>query len=792
MLSDTAVEAYQDEQFELFAKLGPVYDILRHPNTKTPLAIAIYGDWGTGKTTAMRVLQSMLKKWNEEGEAKDKVLVRPVWFDPWKYSEREDVWRGLIAEVIIESTKIENIDERQLITAAKQFSGFLGRGFLHALAGLKLKAKAGTSGTGVEAEYSFSTLREIGEEFTKTAHPEKAYLNEFESTLKKWLEDTLGKDGKKRMVVFVDDLDRCLPKVALEVLEAFKLYLSMPNLAFVFGLDRTVVDDFIKKHYLEHGVKEIKAKKYLDKMFQVEINITPSEKQVNEYYEKQISELNKLTEEGYWDSKLSEDHRNILDQILRRYSAHNPREVKRLLNSALIHGASAMQIPGANEMTRFAQGVQVFLLMKVLDSFHEVPGVWVGKQEGQDFFNQWSKIVKEHPEIKPPPVPMVDKTLKSVEDEATEEEGLAEVHPPYQAFYETWMKLGRKQLSDLVQGPYLWELMHIEFSREVASHTAALTVAKPEPAPPPPAMPPVIAKAVARTLEKPSEELTLEEYMNLKNLDLSGTDISDLPHLKVLSSLQILDLSDTNITDLSPLQELTRLEYLSLYDTKVSDLSPLKSLSSLKYLALWNTNVSDISPLKELTSLKILSLWNTKVADLSPLQGLNNLQELSVNITTVFDISPLQGLTSLQHLNLSRTKVADLSPLKGLANLQELNLGKTKVTDLSPLRGLKSLQILTLYSIALTDLSPLKGLTSLKKLDLTGTQVSDISPLKELISLKELNLNVTQVSDLSSLKGLTSLKKLSLRNTNVDQEKVDELQQVLPNLRIDSTPVEIL
>jgi len=46
----------------------------------------------------------------------------------------------------------------------------------------------------------------------------------------------LGEDD--RMVIFIDDLDRCLPEVALQVLEALKLYFNIDGVAFVLGIDR--------------------------------------------------------------------------------------------------------------------------------------------------------------------------------------------------------------------------------------------------------------------------------------------------------------------------------------------------------------------------------------------------------------------------------------------------------------------------------------------------------------------------------------------------------------------------
>jgi predicted KAP-like P-loop ATPase len=46
----------EPDSFALHSRLGAVYDIIRHRNTRAPLAIAVYGDWGTGKSSAMRWL----------------------------------------------------------------------------------------------------------------------------------------------------------------------------------------------------------------------------------------------------------------------------------------------------------------------------------------------------------------------------------------------------------------------------------------------------------------------------------------------------------------------------------------------------------------------------------------------------------------------------------------------------------------------------------------------------------------------------------------------------------------
>lgn len=176
-----------------------------------------------------RKSDSLLRSWTHDGPD-GRVRTRSVWFYPWKYHSKEDVWRGLVSEVIIESLAIENVTVEKVVNAGKRFGMFLGKAFLRVLAGVKLKASAGVA----EGEVGLSVIKEAVAEYQEAAHPEKAYLNEFENSLEIWLRSTLGKN--ERMVIFIDDLDRCMPEVALEVLEALKLYLSDTQVADVSPL----------------------------------------------------------------------------------------------------------------------------------------------------------------------------------------------------------------------------------------------------------------------------------------------------------------------------------------------------------------------------------------------------------------------------------------------------------------------------------------------------------------------------------------------------------------------------
>lgn len=219
VLTDHALkpeETYRDS-FNLRYRLGPVYDILRYPGTKTPMAIAVYGDWGAGKTTAMKWLHGLIDEWNENSQAEDKIKIRPVWFYPWKYDNKEDVWRGLIAEIIWKAIDVKTANIKTVTEGFKMLGMFIGKSAIDIISAAKMNVPG--------FELSGKAVKQITKDFKESSHPEKQYLNQYEDALKTWVEKSLGKN--QRMVIFIDDLDRCMPEIALQVLERLSYILRL-------------------------------------------------------------------------------------------------------------------------------------------------------------------------------------------------------------------------------------------------------------------------------------------------------------------------------------------------------------------------------------------------------------------------------------------------------------------------------------------------------------------------------------------------------------------------------------
>ena len=665
----------------LESRLSPVFDILRHKNTRSPLTIAIYGTWGTGKTSAMRWLETRLGEWNSpDNKARDgHPKVHPIWFDPWRYHSREEVWRGIIAEVILALFSVERKDKKDivhgLVQAAKKFGAFLGRGFIAALASIKVKVKGKLPGVG-EAEIGVDgeAARDIWEAYDKANHPEKAHLNQFEDTLRTWVRDFMPKhdDGtdRERIAIFIDDLDRCLPDVTLEVLEALKLYLNIPSLNYVVGLDREVVDAVVAKKYRDNDIPPEKARSYLDKIFQVDLTIPPSQRQMEGFLESQIRALNAATD-SHWDKQLDacEQKKRVHDAIA-ALAKHNPREIKRLLNSALIRGRNAEQDRTLDEQfkqakvsraERFASGVQVFLLQRLARTLLLGADNLLITEAHANWFEKASSLARAVADAKDSEITHGDALAQALaalrSKDAEEKTGLArvasaiekEIIPVKGALdaLEKHLQTGAPTRdngsaidAEFWESPLLWDILLIPFHAAIAQSAPRLETAPKAQAAPVAdltACSPAFRERLARAAMVAPDALTPNHLGAVRKLELDKIPVTaaDMSVLSSLTQLQTLYLRDTKVSDVSALEGLTQLQVLLLVRTKVSDVSALAGLTQLKRLSLRGTNVSDVSALAGLTQLNWLSLSGTPVSDVSALESLTHLKDIYLLATQV-------------------------------------------------------------------------------------------------------------------------------------------------------------
>ena len=241
---------------------------------KPPQVFGVHGDWGLGKTSFLHQVRWYLAGDNpqalDEENAPKKAVhskrVQSIWFDAWRYHAEAVPVVALLQEM---RAQLAQQGSKEL--AVKKLSEVAFRGTLLSLDELTKKigfqyAKFEQASRQWDAENLAATL------------PSESLRKNLQETIRLLLPETgrrKGSEGESRLVVFVDDLDRCEPEAAYRLLEGLKVYLTLDNCVFVLGLNQKAVEGAIANR-LAGGLTDGDARKdaqaraasYLEKICQ--------------------------------------------------------------------------------------------------------------------------------------------------------------------------------------------------------------------------------------------------------------------------------------------------------------------------------------------------------------------------------------------------------------------------------------------------------------------------------------------------------------------------------------------
>ena len=293
----------------------------------TPSCVALYGPWGSGKTSLLRGVQAEWEGLAGQG--------RVVWFEPWLYERRDDVLTPLLHAMVTEAERKSKRKRaglrRMAVGIAKTTLSFVARfGMAAAFGGAiweELKGLDGVKNLKVEdAEKHFETIHTWFDEV-------QAVKRDFRALVDAVLRD---KDPDARVLVLLDDLDRCQPDNAVGLIEGVKLLLcgcEDTRASFVFALDRQVVGESIRRRY--RGSTLYTGETYLEKIFDLSLEVPP----VCHRDRKEIIGV-WLTEGGAEPMKerLDETFEGLesIAAVLSEPVFDNPRVIKRALNRLLL------------------------------------------------------------------------------------------------------------------------------------------------------------------------------------------------------------------------------------------------------------------------------------------------------------------------------------------------------------------------------------------------------------------------------------------------------------------------
>jgi hypothetical protein len=281
--------------------------------TDEPITLGIFGGWGTGKTSLMKMLFESLRE--NSG-------IIPVWFDAWRYQNEPNLLIPLLF-AIRDSSKdyLERYKKTPLRKKVGSFVDFM-ESFLFALAsGLEV----GIDVNGLSARFNAKDALEAAKKISQSKEQVKSNIGvslhyDIFTYLHKKVEEIL-KEGVQKYIIFIDDLDRCSAEKALSLLETIQLVLNMKGFVYIIGVDRNVIENVVKSKY--PGEIGIDKASFLKKIFQVFFTLPPLKSDdlsifIGRLLEAEIKNRKELA---------------AVCKIIENSAGSNPREIKRLVNN---------------------------------------------------------------------------------------------------------------------------------------------------------------------------------------------------------------------------------------------------------------------------------------------------------------------------------------------------------------------------------------------------------------------------------------------------------------------------
>ncbi|MBN4047213.1 NTPase [bacterium AH-315-P13] len=293
--------------FKVHADL--LVDVIRDDSV-LPITIGVFGDWGSGKSSILKIIQEELE--NTEGESKDEETLC-IYFNGWTFEGYDDAKAALLNSILneLEDNKKLNDEVREIVKEKakklwKSINWMRGAGMVlknialpavsaYFTGGLSLAPFAIQKLTEWDVDSPEKLIKKLsseeGKEFFKSLKKESEEENSNTNPVaefRKDFSDLLEATQFKRLVVIIDDLDRCKPERIIENLEAIKLFVNVPKTAFIIGADPRIVEHAIEfKYGNSNPIQEDNPriiKDYLEKLIQLPYSLPKlSEPEVETY-----------------------------------------------------------------------------------------------------------------------------------------------------------------------------------------------------------------------------------------------------------------------------------------------------------------------------------------------------------------------------------------------------------------------------------------------------------------------------------------------------------------------------
>ena len=373
--------------FKIHADL--IIDVL-NDNSVLPITIGVFGDWGSGKSSILKIINDQLS--GKDGVLKNNTLV--LYFNGWLFEGYDDAKAALLESIIEQFAEHKTIgnkvkDSTTKLLKSVKWMRVLGLGFkkivlpatsAYLTGGISLIPYLAKEFSELNSDTLIDKLKGddsenfLSELINKNEEDETKLVRTFRSDFTEMIE----KSDIEKLVVIIDDLDRCTPERLIENLEAIKLFLNVDKTAFIIGADPRIVKHAIEFRYKTDRIENASdldtrneriVSDYLEKLIQLPYTLPKLSDHEVETYMTLLFCKNELSQEtfikvldafkqhqinnrygvygfGNIQALITDEERAILSEsvsliaslssIITEGLNGNPRQIKRFLNTFML------------------------------------------------------------------------------------------------------------------------------------------------------------------------------------------------------------------------------------------------------------------------------------------------------------------------------------------------------------------------------------------------------------------------------------------------------------------------
>lgn len=212
-----------------------------------PMVIAVDAPWGAGKTT-------FLKCWVGAHELENNGTAKTVFFDAFRHDFMDDPLVGLTS--VLSDRLSQDRKQKKSLLKAKEAVSKLARPALRVGLAVATSGISEVTGALVDAGLKAGSkeLEDASKEFWKKEDGKRAAMTAFRNALEQIA-------SEQKLVIVVDELDRCRPDYALSLLEVIKHFFDVENVHFVLGVNLKELANSVRSRY----GSAVQGERYLQK-----------------------------------------------------------------------------------------------------------------------------------------------------------------------------------------------------------------------------------------------------------------------------------------------------------------------------------------------------------------------------------------------------------------------------------------------------------------------------------------------------------------------------------------------